>query len=136
MMPFFKGDLMLKIIRMKGLFTIYQRSSGMKYSPEDSNAQIISSWMTLQIRHLAGDGILQLEAEIFDELDRLIFNDGIGKRNPIPTWACLWLLVLIYKEQMRFIHYHYLEEPTSRSVLLLFNPLLMLARNGSTAWPR
>lgn len=67
--------------------------------------------MELQLRYHTGRGIALLEAEILDDLERLLYgSEGIGKKNPLATWVCLWLLVLIYKEQMSFIHFHYLND--------------------------
>jgi hypothetical protein len=80
----------------------------MKTSPEEPNESYGSSWMKLQLRYHTGKGIALLEAEILDELERLLYgSEGIGKKNPLATWICLWLLVLMYKDQMSFIHFHY-----------------------------
>ena len=64
--------------------------------------------MKLKLRHHIAKGIMDLET--FDELDRLLYgSDGIGRRNPLATWVCLWILVLSYKEHMAFIHFHYFQ---------------------------
>jgi hypothetical protein len=77
--------------------------------------------MELQLRYHTGKGITLLEAEILDDLERLLYGaEGIGKKNPLATWVCLWLLVLIYKEQMSFIHFHYLPDGLRTQPLFCF----------------
>jgi hypothetical protein len=104
---------------MKRLLSLYRRAAFIKSTPDDPESPIVPSWMNVQLRHHIGKGIVDLEAEIFDEFDRLLYgSEGIGRRNPLATWVCLWILVLSYKEQMAFIHFHYFHDRIRTSVEL------------------
>lgn len=116
-------QMMRKTVRLASLFRIYRRGCNMKFAADDSESTYISSWMNFQIRHLVGKGIMELEAEILDDLDRLLHSEGPGRQNPLATWICLWVLVLVYKEQMAFLAFHYMNQP------LTLNPLFGLARH-------
>jgi hypothetical protein len=107
--------LMSKALRMKRLFSLFRRAALLKSSPDNEEGDFVGTWIKSQLKHHTASGIVELEAYIFDELDRLLYgHDGIGKRNPLATWVCLWILVLVYKEQMAFIHFHYLYHTTRR----------------------
>jgi hypothetical protein len=111
---FMQKALMSKALRMKRLFTLFQRGGRLK-SSLDAESEFTGTWINSQLKHLTASGIVELEENIFDELDRLLYgHDGIGKRNPLATWVCLWILVLVYKEQMAFIHFHYLYDTERR----------------------
>jgi hypothetical protein len=111
---FIQKSLMSKALRMKRLFALFRRAARLK-SSIDAEGEFIGTWITSQLKHCTASGIVELEANIFEELDRLLYgHDGIGKRNPLATWVCLWILVLVYKEQMAFIHFHYLYDTESR----------------------
>jgi hypothetical protein len=107
--------LMYKALRTKRLFTLFRRAALLKSSPDDEEGEFVGTWIKYQLKHRIASGIVELEVDIFDELDcRLYGNDGIGKRNPLATWVCLWILVLAYKEQMAVIHFHYLYDTARR----------------------
>jgi hypothetical protein len=105
---------MSKALRMKRLFPLFRRAARLK-SSLDAESEFAGTWITSQLKHHTASGIVELEENIFEELDRLLYgHDGIGKRNPLATWVCLWILVLVYKEQMGFIHFHYLYDTTRK----------------------
>ncbi|KAF8849451.1 hypothetical protein BDZ45DRAFT_680506 [Acephala macrosclerotiorum] len=111
-------DLMRKVLHMKRTFSIFRRAACLKDSAEATESEFVGTWIKAQLKHHIAIGIMELEAEIFDELDRLLYGpDGIGKRNPLATWVCLWTLVLAYKEQMAFIYFHYRNEPAQLQTL-------------------
>jgi hypothetical protein len=61
---------------------------------------------------------MELEAEILTELDRPLYRpEGIGRRNPLATWVCLWLLLLAYKEQVGFVYYYHFHDPVEQQLL-------------------
>lgn len=77
----------------------------------DSSPEFVPSWIKLQLRHHIGQGITVLEAEILDELDRLIGSpEGLGRRQPIATWSCLWILILAYRSHFHFIYFYFHED--------------------------
>lgn len=106
---------MSKALRTKRLFTLFRRAALLKSSPDDEAGEFVGTWIKFQLKQRIASGIVELEENIFDEFDRLLYgHDGIGKRNPLATWVCLWILVLVYKEQMAFIHFHYLYDTARR----------------------
>jgi hypothetical protein len=106
---------MCKVLRTKRLFTLFRRAALLKSSPDDEKGEFVGTWIKSQLKQRIASGIVKLEANIFDELDRSLYGrDGIGKRNPLATWVCLWILVLAYKEQMAVIHFHYLYDTARR----------------------
>lgn len=96
---------------MKRTFAILRKTANLKDSAEARESGFVGTWIMAQLKHHIATGIMELEADIFDELDRLLYGpDGIGKRNPIATWVCLWALLLTYKEQMAFIYFRYCDD--------------------------
>lgn len=64
---------------------------------------MVSVTVFRQIRHLLVEELIPLEVQVFSTLENLIYDkDGIGKQNPLVTWACLWTLIFTYKEHMIF----------------------------------
>lgn len=54
---------------------------------------------------------MALEAEVLGELDRLMTApEGLGKRNPVATWVCLWGLILTYRAYISFIYLYFRED--------------------------
>ena len=71
---------------MKYLLYLMRRSARLKVTPTAEEFEYAGVWMNLQLRQHFATAIMELEADIFDELDRLLYGpDGIGKRNLIAT---------------------------------------------------
>lgn len=72
-------------------------------SPDSQDCALVSSTIWLQLRLPICKAILALEADVLAEVDKIIQRkDGIGRQNPLATWASLWILILSYKEHMVF----------------------------------
>lgn len=78
----------------------------MKFTPNRPEILHASWQMTLQIRHLVGQAAVSLEAEILNDVDSLTSSKGIGRQNPIAMWACLWSLLITYRELLMHIYYN------------------------------
>jgi len=75
----------------------------MKSTLDDEEGDIVSTTIWLQIRLPIGKEIKVTEREVLTEIDKITQSkEGIGRQNPLATWAALWLLVLAYKEYMIF----------------------------------
>ncbi|KAH6718828.1 hypothetical protein BKA61DRAFT_262953 [Leptodontidium sp. MPI-SDFR-AT-0119] len=95
--------LLEKSLRIQQLFHIYRFTPLMKSSMQSSEEEMLSSTILAQIRHLLVEELIPLEVQMFSALENLIYDkDGIGKQNPLATWACLWTLIFTYKEHMVF----------------------------------
>lgn len=99
---------MSKICRMKRLLAIYQEAPVVRDSPDFPDLYFVPSYVKMQLRHFIANGIMELEVEILDELDNLVYkSDGIGSRSPLAIWVCLWVLILAYRGHLTFAHWHY-----------------------------
>jgi hypothetical protein len=124
---------MRKVLRMKRLLSIFRQAAQLKVAPDATEFEFTGRWINIQLKHHIGTGIVELEADILDDLDRLLYGpDGIGRRNPLATWVCLWTLLLAYKEQMAFIYFHYRNDQSE------FHPYFLTAltatRTTITLW--
>ena len=100
---------------MKRLLKLYTIAPIYPPSPGDSERKYAPSWVKLQLRHHIGNGVISLEAEILAELDRLIGSTkGIGRRQPIATWVCLWILILAYRTHLAFIFNYFWEDESCK----------------------
>lgn len=122
---FYQKALLLKAMRLRRLFYMYRDSAKATSSPSVSDSvetKYVSSWMKIQLRYHIAKGIVALELEILNELDRLVYGyQGIGRRNPIVIWACLWTLILTYRTHLPFIHWlsFLYDESKSKTTLCL-----------------
>ena len=75
----------------------------MTASPGSGEGEYVSSVICQQLRLQVCRSVLRMEADVLSKVDKLIQSkDGIGRRNPLATWACLLLLTLCYKEYMAY----------------------------------
>lgn len=100
--------LVRKCIQMKRLLAVFRSAANISTNLELKHWVLPSSWITAQLRLRIGQKITGLEVEILTELDYLLFGtDGLGKRNPLASWVCLWILILAYREHMSHLwHRH------------------------------
>jgi hypothetical protein len=69
----------------------------------DGDGDIVSTYIWLQLRLPIGKAIKATETDVLTEVDKMIQSKaGIGRQNPLATWAALWVLVLSYKGYMIF----------------------------------
>jgi hypothetical protein len=60
--------------------------------------------MLVQLRVQVGEAIIRVEADVLTQIDKLTQSkEGIGRQNPLAVWACLWILILSYKEHMVYL---------------------------------
>ena len=72
-----------------------------KDSLEILGSRFASSTISLQIDVIVTGAIAELEVEILSKIDKLTHGaKGIGRDDPIAIWACLWILILCYQEEM------------------------------------
>ncbi|KAH9204311.1 hypothetical protein DL95DRAFT_471612 [Leptodontidium sp. 2 PMI_412] len=96
--------LLQKCLVIQQLFQMYRTMAFIKSSMQSSEKEMVSSTIFAQIRHLLVEELIPLEVQVFSALENLIYDkDGIGKENPLVTWACLWTLIFTYKEHMVFL---------------------------------
>jgi len=98
---------MSKIVKLQRLFNIYRTLPAIKSAPctndGDSDGDIASTAIWLQLRLPIGKGIKATETDVLTEIDRMIQSkSGIGRQNPLATWTALWVLILSYKDYMIF----------------------------------
>jgi hypothetical protein len=94
-------------VKLQRLFNIYRSLPVIKSAPctndGDGDGDIVSTAIWLQLRLPIGKGIKATETDVLTEIDRMIQSkSGIGRQNPLATWAALWVLVLSYKDYMIF----------------------------------
>lgn len=62
-----------------------------------------SSTVNRQVAVVVARGIIDLEIDLLAQLQKLIFDTrGPGKKNMLPIWICLWLLLLTYRATNHF----------------------------------
>lgn len=108
-----------KIFRIKKLHYLYRVAACARESPDAPiTRKFVPSWVKMQLRQHIGKGIMELEVDILNELDCLIYGpQSIGRQNPLAIWACLWLLILTYRGHFSFIHWFFLHEQNLRETL-------------------
>ncbi|KAL5314161.1 hypothetical protein ACEPPN_018585 [Leptodophora sp. 'Broadleaf-Isolate-01'] len=95
--------LLQRCLVIQQLFQMYRTIAFIKSSMQSSEKEMVSVTVFRQIRHLLVEELIPLEVQVFSTLENLIYDkDGIGKQNPLVTWACLWTLIFTYKEHMIF----------------------------------
>ncbi|KAG4443427.1 hypothetical protein IFR05_001106 [Cadophora sp. M221] len=96
--------LLQKSLLIQQLFQMYGTMAFIKSSMQSSEKEVVSATISMQIRHLLLEELIPLEVHVFSALENLIYDkNGIGKQNPLVTWACLWTLIFTYKEHMVFM---------------------------------
>lgn len=64
-----------------------------------------------QLLLIVKEGIREAEVEILEALEPHLYSSkGPGQRNAIPLWACLWSLILMYRDRMAAYN-QYLNQP-------------------------
>ncbi|KAH7304893.1 hypothetical protein BKA65DRAFT_205484 [Rhexocercosporidium sp. MPI-PUGE-AT-0058] len=95
--------LLEKSLRIQELFQMYRTTPFTKSSIQSQENEMVSTTMRSQIRLILYEELILLEVQMFSALEKLIYDkDGIGRPNPLVTWACLWTLIFTYKEHMVF----------------------------------
>jgi hypothetical protein len=90
-----------KVSYLDQLFTMYRTNVKVKASLESPNAMYTSYTVLVQVKWKIANEIVQLEAEILSEIDKLVYNfDKIGRDKPIALWVCLWTLIIGYKSHV------------------------------------
>lgn len=93
-----KVSLMRKAVRLSCLHAIWCSALPQPRTSHEQPCEYASKVVHSQIAVLVARGIVDLEVEILSQLQDLIFNStGPGKRNMLPIWTCLWLLMLTYR---------------------------------------
>lgn len=65
------------------------------------NGQLAPKAISSQILQVIKDGIREAESVILKALEKPIYGaSGPGEKNMIPLWACLWSLILTYRDCM------------------------------------
>jgi hypothetical protein len=77
-----------------------------------NNAQnLLSLAVCSQLLLIIKKGIREAETEILEGLEPHLYSSkGPGQRNAIPLWACLWSLILMYRDRMAAYN-QYLGQP-------------------------
>jgi len=93
---------------MQKLFAIFRSGALMKDSLEDRDTTHLSVAMGTQLYLIISKAIFEVEASVLAEIDKLVYDsEGIGRRNPLALWVCLWTLILSYKDHMVFSQAYY-----------------------------
>jgi hypothetical protein len=94
---------MRKILDLAQMFGMYRAMLVTKKSLESPHRKVTSHAMTLQFKWLISKQIIEPEAEILSEIDKLIStSDKIGRDKPIAFWVCLSTLLLSYKSHILY----------------------------------
>jgi hypothetical protein len=65
------------------------------------NGCLVSKAASSQILQIVKEGIRETEFMILKALEKPIYGaSGPGEKNMIPLWACLWSLMLTYRDCM------------------------------------
>ena len=96
--------LLKSALRLRYLFGIYRAGPVMKDLAGNGKIELASTATYLQLRLVAARAIIQLEAEVLANIDKFAFgSETIGRRYPLATWLCLWVLLLSYKDHMVYM---------------------------------
>ena len=80
-------------------------------SAPHSKQTFLSIAASSQLLLVTKEGIREAERDILDALEPLVNSSkGPGQRNAIPLWACLWSLILMYRDRMAAYN-QYLSQP-------------------------
>jgi len=96
-------SLLRNTLRLRLLLGLYRMCPIIKYAKDSTETEFASWAMEAQLAEYIGKEAVQLEARVLFELERVSYGSGgIGKKNPLVTWVCLWLLILYYKSHLSF----------------------------------
>jgi hypothetical protein len=85
------------------MFGIYRAMLTVKESLDSPHRKVTFHATTIQFKWLISRQIVQPEAEILSEIDRLVSSsDKIGRDKPIAFWVCLWTMLLSYKNHILY----------------------------------
>ena len=93
------------------------------YSESDDDTPMIhSSAISNQILLVIKEGICSAEFTILDIIEKLVYGSkGPGQDNLIPLWACLWSLILTYRDCMvtykKWSMFYKEAKPDSKTIL-------------------
>ena len=86
---------------MQSLYDIYRSCPIIKSSLDTKDIRPASSIIHLQLKPIVSEAIDDLEKAVLSKIDGLVQGTiSIGRQNPLALWACLWILILSYKEHM------------------------------------
>jgi hypothetical protein len=92
---------MRKVVRMTSLHGIWRSELPRPRGSSQQSHQYVSNAVHIQIGVIVGQGIVEAEVEILSLLQKHIFSQkGPGRRNMLPLWTCLWILILMYRETL------------------------------------
>jgi hypothetical protein len=95
---------MRKAVRLSCLHAIWCSALPEPRTSRERPHQYASKVVHRQIGVIVSQGIVDLEVEILSQLQTLIFSTkGPGKRNMLPIWTCLWLLMLTYRRTIHIL---------------------------------
>lgn len=67
--------------------------------PGQEKPAFISRTVARQIALIAKEGIQDAEKKVLLALDKVIYSlQGLGQETQIGLWACLWSLILLYRD--------------------------------------
>jgi len=93
---------MQKGVRLSALHGVWCRVLEL---PRDNSSEpeYLSRAVHTQLAIIVTMGIIDLEVEILSELQKRIFSTkGPGKRNMLPIWTTLWLLIFTYRDTIDY----------------------------------
>jgi hypothetical protein len=94
---------MRKILDLGQMFGIYRAMLTVKESLDSPHRKVAFHATMIQFKWLISRQIVQPEAEILSEIDRLVSSsDKIGRDKPIAFWICLWTMLLSYKSHILY----------------------------------
>ena len=86
---------------MKSLFPLWATIPMGKDSLDGDSVPFCSLTVTVQLRFVIGQAIVPLELELLSKIDKVVQgSDSIDRKSPLALWACIWILILCYKEHM------------------------------------
>ncbi|KAH6898702.1 hypothetical protein B0T10DRAFT_117042 [Thelonectria olida] len=92
-----KHDLVSKVHKMNCFFRIWKTSS---FSCRDPSNKLVNLPPTVQaeLRLIARKALESLEYDVFKQLDDCCSQQGIKSQERPAVWACMWQLMLMYRE--------------------------------------
>lgn len=96
-----QNGLMRQVVRMTCLHGIWCSDLPRPRDSRQQSHQYASNAVYRQIRVIVAQGIVDAEVEILSLLQKHIFGKkGPGRRNMLPIWTSLWILILTYRRTL------------------------------------
>ena len=91
-------ELAEKTHKMYCFYRIYTAS--FSFRGPNSKESPLPVTIQLELRAIAKKNMKSLEKDVLNEFDKFLKPDGIADCDRLPVWACIWQMILIYRDML------------------------------------